>query len=346
MTGVSTSTSDRDAVAADWLLRLRESNVPEATLSAWIAWCAEDPRNREAFEAMDELWSLAGGLDDAPAPVVRPAPRRARFSLQRVRARTWGLVAMAASVLVVVAVQAQRAPAPLVPGEGSTARLETERGKMQKATLADGSQVELGGRTALSVRYTRQTRLIIADGGEAYFKVQKNRERPFIVQAGPVTVTAVGTAFTVDREDNSVSVAVTEGVVEVRAAARVGHPDARPMLVRISAGQKVRFDRGELIQSSEPVEAATATSWRSGRLDFKDEPLRLVVARINRYSARQISVSDPSIEDLRVTGTVYGDRVESWLEGVEAVLPVKVTRAEGGRVILSPSLAAQGETAG
>jgi transmembrane sensor len=344
---------ERRASAAEWLLRLQEPTLDEDAVAEWMAWCEADPLNRTAFEGATEVHDLAGLLDRASfddaepqASADRPGARARGFE----RPRIWAWGAMAASIvlagLVAIALpSAMKPPREQAAHASASARLETARGMHQAVRLDDGSRVQLGGHSALSVRYSPQTRLIVADSGEAFFNVAHNRERPFVVEAGPLTITAVGTAFSVEREGNSVAVAVTEGVVEVRAAPslkagadQADDPAAQPVVLRVSAGHRIRFDRGELTQSVERVDPETAASWGQGRLEFQDEPLRLVVARINRYSAQQLQISDPSIEDLRVTGTVYSDRIDAWLAGIEVVLPVRVTHVAAGHVVISPAI--------
>lgn len=344
--------------AAQWIVRLQEAEPDDKAIAEWIAWCEADPLNRQAFDAMAEVHDLTGAIetpiDGRPAAPPRPIPAPARS-----RSPNWFRpVAMAASLtavamLAVAGISLLRAPSAPQPARADrVSRLETGAAAHQSVNLVDGSRVEIGGRTALSVRYTSQTRLIVADRGEMFFRVAHNRERPFVVEAGPVTVTAVGTAFSVEREGDSVSVGVTEGIVEVRvspalkADARQAATESRPMVLRISAGQRIRFDRGELTQSAEKVDLDLASSWEQGRLEFKDEPLRLVVARINRYSTRQITITDPSIEDLRVTGAVYSDRIDSWLAGLQQVLPVRVSAPDANRLAIAPAVSRAHRQAG
>jgi transmembrane sensor len=219
------------------------------------------------------------------------------------------------------------------------ARFETPLGQVRRTTLVDGSHVVLGGRSALSVRYSRNRRIVVAERGEAFFRVAHNPDRPFVVEAGPVTVTAIGTAFSVQRDGDTIGVVVSEGVVEVQARPHPGSNGhtGMPATLRVAAGQRVRFDRGEITQTIEPAAFDLVTPWREGRLEFRDEPLRLIVARINRYSPRQLEISDPSIADLRLTTTVYRGRVDAWLDGLVTVLPVRVTEKDNDHAVISPA---------
>jgi transmembrane sensor len=201
--------------------------------------------------------------------------------------------------------------------------------------LPDGSTIELGGRSAVSVLYTRQNRLLIAEDGEAFYRVHKDRARPFVVRAGRLTATAVGTAFSVRREGESVSVLVTEGVVDIRLDPQAGAGSA-PAPLRAAAGQRVRYDRGRLSAAPLPSAGADAgAAWRAGRLQFIDEPLRLVVASINRYADQEIVIADAAAEELRFTGTVFTPHLDDWLAAIATVYHVQVTKGADKRVLIA-----------
>jgi transmembrane sensor len=79
-------------------------------------------------------------------------------------------------------------------------------------------------------------------------------------------------------------------------------------------------------------------AWREGLLQYRNEPLQSVIADVARYSARDIVIADAAAADLRVTGTVFTNDVESWIQGLEAALPVRAVRMPDGVVRLESSV--------
>ena len=63
--------------------------------------------------------------------------------------------------------------------------------------------------------------------------------------------------------------------------------------------ERILFDQGRLTREPQEIDPATITSWREGRLDFRDEPLHLAVARLSRYTDREITVSDAAGRDFQ-----------------------------------------------
>jgi transmembrane sensor len=113
--------------------------------------------------------------------------------------------------------------------------------------FADGSTaVPLGGQEAsLAVVEDTPARVVVALAkGGARFEVTPRPERLFAVRAGDVTVSVLGTAFSVERIADRVGVTVTRGVVRVDwgvGSRRLGAGEDGwfpPLLVSPSADQK------------------------------------------------------------------------------------------------------------
>ncbi len=318
--------------AAEWFVRLRTEDPTSDECSSWVAWIEADPAHRAAFAQVQQSWDISG----ATTGVIWPKPEElALTNTEGVVTRTpsskaprsvWTALAAGVAVAAVALVTLEAGPVHRFARHWFGAeRISTARGEQQSAMLADGSRIELGGLTGVDVKFTAQQRLIVAGEGETYYRVARDPARPFVVQSGPVSITALGTAFSVRREGSSVSVSVSEGLVEVKSNAD-GSTESVRTAVRAGPGERVRFERGAL-----SGERSSAGVWRRGRLKFEDEPLRVVVASVNRYTAEPIEIADRALEELHFTGTIFDEDIDRWLESIEVVFPVKV-RKDGARI--------------
>jgi transmembrane sensor len=335
----------RSAEASEWLVRLRDESHDEATVSNWLRWCETDPANAAAFECVQRMWRL---MDEAI-----PSGAQARALLQtsgqaavtdRAQAiarstRGWRRSGFAVAASVAVAVVALWSGSrffgwgePAAPAISSAESIRENR----TATLPDGSLVELGAKTSVAVDFSYGQRLLLLSPGQAYFNVKPDKKRPFIVQAGAVQVTAVGTSFDVKHQGDSIVVTVQEGVVAVSSPHRTGDAtDATPW--HVSGGYQFVYSEGRGTATLSSVDTSAVLAWRDGRLEYTRAPLADVVSDINRYALHPIEIEDPAIAKLTFTGTVFTDSIDSWLVALPGALQVQVARSAEGTVRLRPA---------
>lgn len=321
--------------AARWSLMLRTEDPPPEQVSAWLEWVQADPAHLEAF---DRAESLAGALDTLSAEKKSTLLRKYAPPGRRIFARRV-VYALAASALV-AAIGAgywlvqQRLP--------FVATYVTAKAENRDLTLPDGTHVTLGAGTQLDVSYTAGERRVKLQDGEAYFAVEHNAARPFVVRVGDLHVTDIGTDFDIRKSGSHVTVTVAEGIVDVRRS-----EGAKPLVAiasasgvsangvyRLKAGDQIRVTPAEDQPLLAHVDTARTAAWRDGRLDFQDETLAVVVADVNRYAAREIVIVDPAVARMRFTGTVFHDRIEDWLAGTSHLFELRTREAADGRILL------------
>ncbi|BBK37175.1 iron dicitrate transporter FecR [Allostella sp. ATCC 35155] len=298
MTGPCPAPAAPDEAAVAWFVRLRDPAADDAARREHGEWLAADPRHLRAWREVEALWSGLDGLaPQRSAPPVRRGPR-------------WRAMALAASIAIACAGAWALAPV------GLFADLRSGIGERSRMRLADGSDVELGSSSALSVRYDAAARRVVLHRGEAFFSVVSGDPRPFVVEAADARVTVVGTRFDVKVEDG-VRVAVVEGVVTL-SGGRAGP-------VRLVAGTGARFSAGTPSAPS-PIDLDEATAWRDGRLVFQDRPLGQVVRDLERHRWGRILVLDDAVAGLPVTGSFQAARGDAALDTIAATLPVRIVR--------------------
>jgi transmembrane sensor len=319
--------------AADWWLRLREPGVEPRTIDAWMRWCDADPENGRAFEGMQALWQKASAAPLQPVAAQLLLPEEKPRIPWRAATARWAMAAVLAGLTLVSAYwlwsPRDGASVPVLAAQGGEAMSPT--GQSREFALPDGSRVTLGGATRISTAYTARHRSVRLERGEAYFKVEKNRQLPFVVESFGARITAVGTAFNVRTDGGSLRVTVTEGAVDVRpATGAAGSSKA----VRLSAGEQVTLEGAGSARSDPPrisaVDPKVAVAWTTGTLKFMDEPLDSVVAAVNRYSPGSIEVRGEQVAELRYTGTVVSNRIDEWLAALPNAFPLEVVQQGSG----------------
>ncbi|WP_295911471.1 FecR domain-containing protein [uncultured Xanthomonas sp.] len=308
--------------AARWWALLREPGSNEDTVARWLDWTEADPRHLQAFERINALGGDLATLDAATRDEVvrRFAPPRSRWRPLQVAACV-GVLALGGAL-----VWRQLHPPP------RTQVYSSATSRHQDIVLADGSKIALGGASRLSTRFSAAQRHVELIAGEAFFDVAHHAGRPFVVDAGGVSILDVGTAFDVSRDGERVEVAVTEGRVRIYGAGQV--PADGSGGLEAVAGQCVSYDPAKPALQVSQIDVAQATAWRDHRLEFVDTPLDTVIARVNRYSDRPLRLADPELARLSFTGTVDTQATAQWIEALPQVFPLRVRQGKD-EIVLS-----------
>lgn len=333
---------ERREQAAEWLLRLRDPQIAPDEVREWLTWCEASAENTQEFSQMQAIWQQSSGLNKHPdflpeaLLVERDTPKSGSRYRQWALAAAFGAVAVTASIWFLAR----------TPPSHSDVTIATTIGVNREVILPDGTAVTVAAGSRLETEYTASERRIRLEGGEAYFRVKKDRNRPFVVAALNTTVTAVGTAFNVRAEQGIVKVAVTEGIVDVdrRSNAALNTASSKPAEnIRLIAGHQVMLTPSDPEPIVVSLDTGGATAWTDGTLQFMREPLSSVIAAVNRYSAVPIRLNDEKLGSRHYTGTVAVERVDDWLRGLPDVFAVSIRRDDDKEVIIEATSAAKGK---
>lgn len=286
--------------------------------------------------------------------------RETRALARRRRQRQLG-AAGALSVMLVAAALMWRGPAgrtgPAVVDHSYKVAAPERR------VLPDGSRVDLNGDSDITVEYSAGIRRVVLVRGEGLFDVAKDPSRPFIVATTGAEVRAIGTVFSVARDKGVVDVVVTEGRVAVKrmgeatattagssaagAAAQAGfeaaasgtnpdrssapaialEDDAAAVTIGAGNGATVRADEVTALPSVRavsPEDVRRRLAWRVPRLAFEGTSLAEVVRLFGEHGNVAITISDPSVRTVKVSGILRADNTDALLQlladdhGIEA----------------------------
>lgn len=298
---------------------------------------APEPPGPAAERGFDALaWAVSSGTAEA---VIDNLNRKAR------RRRRWTAGAAAAVTLIVTGLMWPRVerirPAGMPAGPSASVSLPAKR------ILSDGTTVALRHGAEVAVEFSATQRRVVLVRGEAHFDVASNPSWPFVVAAGAgLEVRAVGTAFSVARDEARVDVLVTEGRVRIDkpasgAAANAGSAGqavapAMETIVALEAGKRVSIativapgaGMPEVFDVSED-ERDRRLAWRVPRLEFSGTPLREAIAMFRQYGGVRLTL-DPALAELQMSGALSADDVDSFLLLLKHEFGIAAqTRADG-----------------
>lgn len=210
--------------------------------------------------------AMADGMREAVWADVRSRIRRRGIRMRIVR------YAAAAAVMAGVVcgswfMGGRRTESRLVAA-AQPVSVSTPLGVKSDVVLPDGSRVRLNGGTRIVYPALFGDERRVEVDGEAYFEVEHDARRPFVVVTGQVVSTVLGTTFNVHAysEDENYQITLATGSLLVD-----GGPESRS--VRLRPGEQGFFERTSGLLSLRRVNVEQVLSWQEDRLYFRAEPL-------------------------------------------------------------------------
>ena len=294
--------------------------------AAFGKWLSSSPANAREFAILDKM---LGAVDThAHSLLAAEFERELQTAAEGAAApgigRFWKIAATlaAASVAAVIALFSQG-------GEPQIAKAyETAKGQYQTVALDDGSDAELNTDTRIAVAYSRSQRVVTLVSGEAFFNVEKDKSRPFLVKTGKAAIVVTGTSFSVAELNGKLTVHVLTGVVDVA-------PQQGPASTLL-AGDMIEVGEDGRSGTIGRYDPSMALAWRSGAARFRDQPLGDVLETLNRYFDTPIELSDASLAALPVTGE-FDIRDRDTAVAALALIFNLESEEQPARIILKPA---------
>ena len=162
-------------------------------------------------------------------------------------------------------------------------------GERKTVLLPDGSKVVVngGGAVVYPEQFTGKKRNIKLQG-EAFFKVKRNPDKPFVVSTNEVITTVLGTSFNINESNNSVVVTVSSGKVMVSTAAGGNE-------VYLVKDQQVNFDLANKQARKSTINSKLITEWSQGVLHFNHITVKEAFEAIGSWYNVSVECASESI---------------------------------------------------
>lgn len=171
-------------------------------------------------------------------------------------------------------------------------------GQKSKITLPDNSVIWLNSESSLSYQkgFSDSVRYIELEG-EAYFEVEPDTERPFIVETGGISTMALGTSFNIRNfpEECSISISLLSGMVRVTDSQA-----SNEVLLEPFEQVKIMKERRTLKMTK--LETDHVSIWKDGIIHFKRSSFSNVIKTLQRSYDVVIDTVDYKTTDWSYTG--------------------------------------------
>lgn len=210
---------------------------------------------------------------------------------------TWPVYGVVATVLLFVVFNLPIIRKTVLPLENFTAQTLvtdsfTTARNIRSMQLADGTIVHLNVNSKLTLhkdKFTKETREVWLDEGEAYFDVAKDANRPFIVHTADELQTRVlGTSFNIKAYSE-----LEEQVVSVRTG-RVQVTSVSGDTVQLSSGRKVNYGKERTLTES-AVDGELAAGWINGDIIFDGADSKEIALRLKQYYGLDLKLEGEAV---------------------------------------------------
>lgn len=284
-------------------------------------WLAESDRNLQQFEYLKLVWNERSPTPKVPNShqladkiweratdeyVLKRYPRGNKIGWKRYLG-----VASLITILIVASIMF------LNESDFGEKKIYSDRiieksvqaGQKLRITLPDSSIVWINSES--SIRYpenfTAESRIIELKG-EAYFDVKKDEMRTFEVVAGDLTIRALGTSFNVNafNSQEEIKVALVEG--------KVGIANNEALTVLLNPGELAVYNAAQKVFEKGRSSLAGETSWKDGRIVFKNADFDTVIERLERWYGVEFQYDEKKKPDWDFTANFTNSNLENVLK--------------------------------
>lgn len=169
----------------------------------------------------------------------------------------------------------------------------TPIGHVSELSLNDGTQVSLNSNSTLIFCKNDSIREVFLDG-EAYFKVAKDSEHPFVVRTPNNSIKVLGTTFNICSYSNNkdYSVALFEGQVSVLDT-------LGKSICSLSKGEILTSKDGQI--QKETLHNVNPDYWRNGIYNFDSMTYGEIFDMLEKYYDVEIQILDEKIKQYTCT---------------------------------------------
>jgi ferric-dicitrate binding protein FerR (iron transport regulator) len=191
---------------------------------------------------------------------------------------------------------------------------QTGIGEIKTIQLPDSSVVTLNSSSTLVIpSHFQGTEREVVLIGEGFFQVTKKEHQPFRVQTSHINVEVLGTEFNVSayESDEEITAYLKEGGIQLLGDFAKHHP------IVMKPGQEAILNKTNM-QINIQQAGHLQNDWRQGQFRFTNQPLSVIVPKLERRFGVEIILMDEAIKNARYTGQFNSEDIIEILSILQA----------------------------
>jgi ferric-dicitrate binding protein FerR (iron transport regulator) len=297
-------------------------------------WVLSSPENKEQFNQFKQAWILSGiegdyqnidvekEWEDTSEKLFPEAKVVALPAKPKHRIGIYLRIAVAVALVIVASVWIFRS-INTIDYQEVVAQSEIEENE-----LPDGTEIALNQYS--SVKYpekldNKSRRVELK--GDAFFKVERDETRPFIITTQNIEIEVLGTSFYVDSRENQSQIQV---IVETGSVAMSSGSNK----IVLTVNEIGIYDKATGQLTKKENEDINYLAWKTDVLVFENTNLERVIFDLNRKFHSQISIANEELSSCPLTATYDDKSLEAIVLIIEKTLDIKA-EIDGDKIVFS-----------
>jgi len=202
------------------------------------------------------------------------------------------------------------------------------KGQRLTFTLPDSSTVILNSGSEVEYSNDFTKRRTIHLKGEAFFKVTKNNDSPFIVQTNDFDVKVLGTEFNINSNTSNQTVSLAKGKVNVRFEESKDEINLMP-------NEELVYNAKTKAVTKRNFDVSKILAWKDNILFLDDEKIEDALPRINQFYGVNFVIKDPEIATKHITGSFKDQTVDEFITSLEFISDLSITKTSENNIEIS-----------
>ncbi len=330
-----------------------EKSISPENEDLLIQWIKNNPGSLNELNDYRQIWNLSENVGKINANLIREEWNALLLKVKYKKETTgksvsmfWYWMPRVAAVFLLGAILSFAVAYQVFNSNSNKLvynEIDTPVGAKSKVTLPDGTVIWLNAGSTLkySNQFNKKTREVFLTG-EAFFDVEHNPSKVFLVRTSELNIKAYGTTFNVKSytEEGTIETTLIEGSIGVT---RTSFENKRTDEVMLEPNQRVVYYRkSRLVKKenigdkniettpeavarpqqkltyliSKGINAGEFTSWKDGTLFISSETLKQLAVKLERKYNVKIHFENENLKKLKFTGSIENETIEQVIEAI------------------------------
>jgi transmembrane sensor len=347
-------------ISLESLIKFIDGSIVDAEKQHVDEWLNANPQNWFFFQKLKQAWFLPDDIFVLQKENIEKdwnnilmqmhkneddQTQKSRMKLSSAYFGVW--IRVAAVILIIVSLlgayfigrsnNQSQAQLPTI----SYNEIIVPKGQRSLVTLSDGSKIWInaGSKFRFSNQFDSKIREVWLEG-EAFFKVAKDKSKPFYVHTSDLNLKVHGTSFNVKAyaEEDIIETTLVEGSVsfEILKATKEQSkevfliPNHKAIYLKKETTVVNEEIKREINKPLEPrkiiiskaIKVEPIISWTEGKLEFADETFDNIAVKLERKYDVKIYIDNEDIKKICYTGVLKNVSIEQALKAIQLSMPI------------------------